>query len=343
VLLSYKQRLFVLHLDTGVASPILDGNDQTVLVEAKRGRVLFLRRSVPQTEFGSTLETNAAGATMIKEYYRPRDFVYAWNVEAADKPELLTGSPIEKVLQVDEHVIWAITADGDRTLCKIPKHGGGVDVVLAVDNHLVASETYCEFSPGGDYLALTYLHDQHDFHEERELIVVHLVEKRIIHAIEKATSLFPTYGRAPFLNMNWLDESHLYYGYARPGVVDIRSGKQLGEVEISKIRRPSLNPLKRNSIGFFDHEHGLLYYRDDPTPVVNVLDPNNRNAKIRELEICPQGRWAAFVSPDDNNAYIIDGRTRQKEMLVRGMCFSLAWLPSAKVVEEDPTPTEGEK
>ena len=337
VLLDYKQRLFVLHLDTGVVAPMLDGEDQTEIVEAKSGRVLFLHRSVPQTSFGSTLETNAGGATVIKEYYRPRDFIYAWDIATRSEPELLSESPIEKVLHVDEHSIWAITADDDRKLCKIPKHGGGTDVVHSLDNHLVASETYCHFSPNQRYLALTYLNDQHDFHKERELIVIDLEAKRIVCSVEKVTPLFPTYALAPFLRVAWLDESRLSYGYDRPIVLDVSNGARVEEDQANtNIRqRTGLVPLKRTTIGYFDREHGLLYYRGEEKPVVNVLDDENPHAQIREMAICPQGNWAAFLSPQDPNTYIVDGRNRKKELLFPGWSHSLTWLPSANWTAPD--------
>src|SRR5213075_637557 len=99
---------------------------------------------------------------------------------------------IERVLGIEKDSFWVITAGANRKLCKISKTGRREEIV-GMDEHWVAPEIHYSFSPGGKHLALSALHDQHDFHKERELVVIDLQRKRVVISKERiADSMFPT-------------------------------------------------------------------------------------------------------------------------------------------------------
>jgi hypothetical protein len=125
------------------------------------------------------------------KYYRPRDYLYSFEPPAETRL-LLSNVLIERVLGMEKDSIWVITAGANRKLCKISKTGT-MEEIVGVDDHWVAPEIHYSFSRGGKYLALSALHDQHDFHKERELIVINLQSKRINPFKERVSgSMFPT-------------------------------------------------------------------------------------------------------------------------------------------------------
>src|SRR4029077_7268478 len=104
---------------------------------------------------------NEPSVTVMKNYYRPVDYIYSFN-PSTKNPVLLSDVPIERVLSVENDGMWVITAGTGRKLCRISKTGN-VDEVAAVDDHWVAPEIHYHVSPRRKYLALALLHDEHDF------------------------------------------------------------------------------------------------------------------------------------------------------------------------------------
>jgi len=120
---------------------------------------------------------------------------------------------------------------------------------------------------------------------------------------------------------NWI-EVEVETGQTRK--VDIKE-----MIKSGKFIPPRIRP-DRETRGYFELDYGEVYYKGEETPVGSVL--NNRGSKVQDLEVCPKGEWAAFVSPvgSNFNLYIVDGKKKKKTLLMRGWCGDLKWLPSVK-------------
>jgi hypothetical protein len=314
IVMSYKDRNYLLQLDTGMVQPLLPTEDETIVIQAVEAKVLFLRRTVPRDRIGYRLKRGRGDAVVANEYGRAKDYFHLF-VQSMNKPIQLAEAALEKVLDVERDALWAITANRNRKLCKIST-AGGIDEIMAVDDHWVVPLIRHRFSPGRKYLALTFLHDQCDFHNERGLVVVELESKRIAYVNKRISPIDPTDGGgAPSLDVGWLDETRLWYGFPDYVVVDAVGGKLLEGTEAKKLVLPKLNQPepKRQTRGFFEQQFGLLHFVGEQEPVSSVLD--HRNVQVNDLAICPKGNWAAFSSPQDHNTYIVDGRNKKKTLL----------------------------
>ena len=79
-------------------------------------------------------------------------------------------------------------------------------------------------------------------------------------------------------------------------------------------------PTARKTTGYFDREDYSLFFQGEDTPI----------GKYSRLAVSLDGEWAAFVSPEDKNVYLIVGKNKQKSMLLFGWCDDLQWLGSIK-------------
>src|SRR5262249_103550 len=148
------------------------------------------------------------GPTLVHEYGRAHDFLYLMT-SSLKKPVQLVEVPVEKVLAVEKDATWVITAGLDRKLFRI-SGAGGIDEIMKVDEQWVAALMRHRFSPARRYLALTFLHGEHDFHAERGLVVVDLRGKRIVHANKCIRFVDASDSAAPSLDIAWLDETRLW-------------------------------------------------------------------------------------------------------------------------------------
>jgi len=329
VLIRQMFQLFVLDLAQGTHSAILPNDNQTKLVAIDHGKVFFLERAIADPLRGYKLRSGKNNETVVKDYYRPCDRLYSFDVSGIEPAKLVTGTKIERVLAKDHEGFWVITAGDDRALARIQLNGT-VERIIPFDSHWVAPDTKHEFSPDGKYLALALLHDEHDFHSERELIVIDLAEKRVAYSAERTSvENWDEYsGGGPWLDIRWLDETRLSFGMFFSQVVDIKRGSPLSRSEATRIRKkvPVEREPERKTVGCFDHRFGLLYFKGRGTPVASVLD--DRNVRVTDLAISPEGEWAAFVSPRDRDTYIVDGKHKQKSLLLSGWSYDITWLPA---------------
>ena len=333
LLLDYQNRLFSVNLTQGKSEPVLSTNHQTELVTVENNKIYFLEKLIPYTPRGYKLTTNNSNLTIVQSYYQPLDQLYILDRNKTKKPIRLTNLDIERILAVDDQYFWAVTAGENRTLCRIQRNGE-IEEIIPFESHWISSDIDFKISPHMEYLALGLINNHHDFHDERDLIVIDLEQNIILSHEHIFVASFMVDGALARLHFDWLDENHLYYiSYADPFeyiTMDIESG-QVEKYDlleyVSKNNPFSVEP-KRKTIGYFDLEFGLVFYRGQDTPVGSVLDASG--TKINDMSVSPAGDWAAFVSFKDDGTYLIDGRNKKKMLLMSGMSNHLKWLPAIK-------------
>jgi len=333
LLFDHQNRLFSVNLTQGKSEPVLATEHQTELITVEDNKIYFLETMKPSTHSEYKLTTNKNGLTVVKSYYQPRDHLYILDRNKTNKPIRLTNLDIERILAVDDQYIWAVTAGENRTLCRIQRNGE-VEEIIPFESHWITSDIYFKISPHKEYLALSLINNHYDFHDERDLIVIDL-EQNIIkshkqHIIVGSFFVGSTLAR---LHFDWIDENHLYYiSYAYPFeciTLDTESGQvekyDLGEYS----RKNQIFPIKpkRQTIGYFDLEFGLIFYQGQDTPVGSVRDENG-SQQINEMAVSPAGEWAAISSNKDDETYLIDGRNKKKVPLISGASVHLKWLPA---------------
>ncbi|MFC1782656.1 hypothetical protein ACFL02_03605 [Planctomycetota bacterium] len=328
VLFEYRDHLFIVDLTQGKSSGIMKTNNQVEFVAVEGQRVYFLEKIIPYTiqDMGIKLGRGKSGNTVVQEYYQPQDYIYVLDRSKSEIPKRLTGLKIEKVLYVDEKQLWVITAGEDRKLYRIEKNGN-VEDIITFDPHWITPRIEPKFSPDQRYLALGIIHDQHDFHSERELVVIDLEQKNIVFVKERMLLFdFSSVGGSNIpLLFNWTSDTKLGYinGDFSMGFLDVETGedKKLRFIkDPEKITGQPTSPPTRKTQGYFDREDSTLFFQGEDAPV----------GKYSKLAVNPNGEWAAFLSSEDKNVYLADGRKKEKALLINGWSYDLKWLSSIK-------------
>ncbi len=335
VLIERLSQHHFLNLRTGETTPLVGPGAETEFLANGPGGMFFLKQSVGGGSSSGSMRLGRSetdpNITVVKDYDRPKHLLYRYDVNATieEKTRLLSTVGIERVLHHEGGNSWVISSGDEehkgRKLCKLGRDGS-LNELIGIDDHWVASMVGFHLSPSGNYLALTALHDQHDFHGERELTIVDLGKKRVAYSRERITDLFGGFGNGPSLFVRWHGISLLSVGWSE--LVDL-SGPEVTVKPFPDDPSELLGPvLSRETTGFFDHEHGLLFFHGDEEPVANVL--SSPQAKSSDLELDERGEWAAFVPIHERGIYLVDGRKKQKSLLLEGWCYGLRWLPAMK-------------
>lgn len=333
--LTVIKRPFVCYLwdmAKGSATPLWSGENQTSFLKAEGGKIFFLRRLLPDPIGGMKLGSGRNGKTVAESWFRARDKVCTLTPGDKAGAVELTAPVLEHIVETGPAGIWAVTADEPRKLCLIA-NDGTVTEIIPFDRHWVATETHPVFSPTRDYLALSVLHDEQDFHSERELIVVDVKRKAVSHVSHNVaidTLLVSGYPRP--VGMTWVDGTHLLFGQLLFGegkndqVLDAPSGKLSASTEAQRKAATPLQRPDRERKGLFDSEFGRIWFAGDKEPAGSVLD--QRGVEVRDMEISKDGKWAAFCDPKSDVVFLLDGANRRKHQLISGWSFDIKWLPA---------------
>jgi len=323
VVLERGQQGFVWNIVQGRATPLWPGEDQTTFLKADGGDILFLHRMVPNPIRGVEVQAGKNGKYIVKSWFRPRDRLC--RLTPGEKAQELTVPLLEKILETGPDGIWAVTAEEPRRLCRITGDGK-VREIVRFDPRWVASETAHCFSPARTYLALSILQDQQDFHSERELVVVDLQRKTVCHVSHnvpvKDWAAYP-----PPIEMMWLDGTHLLFGEPEKNqrVLDAASGKLSAPTAAQRAAAIPAERPERERIGSFDFAWGQLWFAGDKELAGSVLE--GAHTKVSDMEISPDGKWAAFCDPGSKEVLLLDGANRRRHRLLTGWSYNFAWLP----------------
>ena len=328
-----KSECYLWDMEKGSATPLWPGENETSFLKADGGKIFFLRRLLPETSSGMTLGRGKNGKMLVESWFRARDKVCTFTPGDQAGAVELAAPILEHIVETGPAGIWAVTADEPRKLCLISNDGTVTDII-PFDRHWVARETHPVFSPARDYLALSVLHDEQDFHRERELIVVDVKRKTVSHVSHNVSIdrlLFSGYPRP--VEMTWVDGTHLLFGHLEFGegkseqqVLDAPSGKLSAPTEVQrKAATPPQSPARQKK-GLFDSEFGKIWFVGDKELAGSVLD--KEGVGVRDMEISKDGKWAAFCDPDSNGVFLLDGANRRKRELVSGWAYGIKWLPA---------------
>lgn len=61
--------------------------------------------------------------------------------------------------------------------------------------------------------------------------------------------------------------------------------------------------------------------------MASVLDKDG--SQISDMEVSEKGNWAAYCSLD-MNTFLIDGKAKQKRLLLPGWSYGIQWLGTSK-------------
>lgn len=322
ILMQWNDRTFLHHLKTGGLRPLLPEGPTKVL-STKGSRIYFLDGM--GLGRGLRLKTGEDGKARIEGYTRHMDAIWTMDALSSSPAVPLANVAVDRLVEIREDGFWAVTASPDRKLLRISRTGD-VREILPFDPHWVTPQTKLEFSPDGKYLALSITHDDHDFHRERELVVVNLRDGRIVMEEARVRILSIVDSATPFLPLRWLDDGRLLVFKADGFWVADLAVRTFAKVDTSTIP-PFPEVPKRKPLGHFDVEFGQVFYKGDQSPAASVLD--ERGTKVSDMEISPRGDWAALSSPKDSNVYLVDGKARRKSLLMEGWAYNIAWLPAA--------------
>lgn len=329
-LIERNSECYLWDMAKGSATPLWHGENQTSFLKVEGDKIFFLRRLVPETSYGMKLGSGKNGKIIAESWFRARDKVCTLTPGDKAGAVELAVPVLEHIVETGPSGIWAVTADEPRKLCLISNDGTVTDIVL-FDRHWVARETHPVFSPARDYLALSVLHDEQDFHSERELIVVDVKRKAVSHVSHNVS--IDNWGAYPSpIRMTWLDGTHLLFGHLLFGegkgdqVLDAPSGHLSAPTEVQrKAAAPPQSPARERK-GLFDSEFGKIWFVGDKEPAGSVLD--QRGVGVRDMEISKDGKWAAFCDPNSNGVFLLDGANRRKHRLVNGWSYGIKWLPA---------------
>lgn len=325
MILERRSRGMIVDLRRGAAEA-LDEKHPTKVLSVEEKQVFFLQQSAPQGLMGYKLARDENGVIITESYARQRDYL-CMHVIGEGASKRLCDTVIERVLFTDTDGFWVITAGKDRKIARISRKGELVELA-AFDDHWVAPMTRYALSPKWKFLALSTLHDRHDFHKQRELMVVDVEQKKTILTLEKVKVYqHPFSSTSASLWVDWLGDSRLSIGSDPQRVIDLPDGAELDRKALDRLLdefEDQPEEPRRKTIGHFDHEWGLLYFKGEAKPVASVLDESG--SMVRDMEIDPQGRWASYVG--DDAVWFVDGKTRLKSQLVKGWAYDLHWMPS---------------
>jgi hypothetical protein len=347
---------WIIEFDKGRATPLLESTRATNVIDVVDGRIYFADQQLPSDFGGYGMGDGSDGRTVVKSYRRPQDHLFVRDAIPTAKARRLGDCEIERLLITEPDGFWVVTAGSNRKLARIDREGG-MHELLDFDPHWVAPETYLSFSLDHRFVAVALLHDQHDFFDERELLVIDIARRQVVLTRERISvgthrgdtklseveqdevPAVPALPRAfdnavHQLHVRWLDCKTLEFGgFGCDGtVIDVESGMPVDAARATELRGPlsAVWPWEvRETIGSFEMKCGSLYYRGENEPVASRSV--NGELELREMSnlvIDPDGVWAAYTSSVDGT-YLVDGERKQERLLLPGWSYGVEWLAAA--------------
>lgn len=325
VAFEHQERVWLVEPSSGKTTPALSTERETELVRVDGATLLVAERLVPQA---TTWRTGEA---------RQRLFTVDVATRAATP---LGEGPVERVLGFEGAAVWAIASStvvgGGRHIIRI--RATATELLVPLGPEWNASGTTWAVSPRGRWLALGLQRGEE--YGERTLVVHDLVEGRVTLE-EPSISVInpdPNGSALPYLAVWWSADSTLatFSGTDWAGR-DLVTGQpvQVGltgsapspvaPAEEHQPWRRFDRTLPAGPRGCFDLEHGLVRFRGDPTPVIDVLDRDDRRVQVGRVAVDDAGEWA--VSCDPAGTFLIDGRSRARVGLLPGWSHDHVWLP----------------
>lgn len=328
VVFELDDRIFLLDLKTGKTTNLRETKNQVEVVSVEHGKVYFVEHQERQKSFGFKLGTGDDDKTVVEDYFRPRDVLYVCNTTKPSRAKKLADLKIEKILLEDDKHFWAVTfasTGRGRKICKISKSGGG-EVVAPFPNGWVASLANIKLSPKKKYLAVASIHEKHDFHTERELIVVGLNKKEIVLSKSALKNKIRFGCCNTNIGLDWPNDNVLFFDGALGFAFDITTGEKatVAQVEALRAATYSSDIKEKERIGFFDLSHGEAFLKGEEKPIASVLDESG--AMVRDLVIDEKGLWVAFASVKNSELFLVDGQTQKKNSVTTGWTYDLQWL-----------------
>jgi len=335
VLFDYKNQLHLAALSTARITPLLAGNEQTKFVSLESDTIFFFKRSVPEktSDLGIALTTGKDQKTVVENYFRPRDFLFRHKV-GGDGSKAVSPVAIETLLETNEKGFLVITANQPQQIALISREGK-LTKICPFDSRWIATMTTHAFSPSGDFLALSILASDQDFHEERTLLVCDLRKGGVSFTdrnIPLGPSLFS--GRSNFLDLVWRTDHVLQYGGVfallgkegeQPRFVNLSTGKPLIKETQSKLPAAVVEEIpERERRGEFELKFGEVYFPGEEKPIASVL--NEKGVGTRDLAVDSKGSLAAYSERRDDRIYLINGTARSKMSIHSGWAHDLKWL-----------------
>lgn len=321
---------YLWNISKGSARPLWPGPDETLFLKLEDRQVYFLWRLKPRGSLlGVKLTTAASGRTIVSDWFRARDKLCRLTPEDQEAQEL--GLPaLEHIIEVTPEGLWAVTADEPRYLCFI-SNDAKMTSVIPFDPAWIAVETQTAFSPQRGYIALAVLRKDQDFFHQRDLIVVDVKHRSIVHTASDVelpyNALLST---SPQMKMGWTDETHLLFGLPeQEQELDAINGNVFASFA-TKLAPPAPSPPEgRKRVGLFECTGGDLWFAGDKDQAGSVRD--ERQVMVGDIEISTDGKWASFLSaPPDRQVYLLDGVARTKHKILLGWAYGIKWLPGTK-------------
>ncbi|WP_395753075.1 hypothetical protein [Prosthecobacter sp.] len=327
VLIRYEDRLQLLDLKAGKMTPLLKTKDQSDLVRADGDTLYLLQHTVPRESYGYRLETRD-GKTVLDEWYRPKDRLFAYFAGEVPKTAELAEPLIEAILQQDAAGFWVVTAETKPRLLHLSPQGK-ITEELPWQADWAVCEAKFLLSPDSRHIAFSILRTDQDFHSCRDLVVMSREKKTVIKTvsdIDLRSSSLMLGSATPSLQLAWLDRSHLQFqlmlGF-QGEVLDVET------LAVAKSDLKALHPQeprdKRQVVGKFETTFGRVWFGKDTELAASVLDAKGDWVSSC-LEFSPDSSWAALASPDLDCVVVLDGEKRRQRRLIDGWCYDLGWL-----------------
>lgn len=329
VVMSHGDRNFLLDVKTGTTSTLLASTPHTDVVAVNENQVYFVaHHDRKQLNDSSPDSKQTAPTDNGSKAPRTRDILYVLDRSISDTAKRLSDVEIETILSEDVENFWIVTSPdskGNRNVCKISKKGG-TEQIVPFPTGWMASVALFHLSPNQSRFTLSSAHEDHDIHDEQQLIIVNIEERKIVYRKTGIKTSFPMFGGFPYIWAIWLDDNVVCI---ERQTIDSSTGKEPTNVPTSRFpiaTNDTESPESdRETIGFFDLKHGEAFYKGNPNPVASVLDSSG--VHIRDLAVDRNGHWVAFVSPKNGNLWLVDGKAQQKRILSTDWCTNVEWLP----------------
>lgn len=341
-------RAWIVELDSGRATPMLESSRNCSVIDVVDGSIYFSDDEVPSDLSGYSIDDDGDGHEVVRGYCKTRSALFVRDATPSAKARRLADVAIERLLTTEPNGFWVVTVGPMRKLARLGRDGA-LHELIDFDPHWVTPETYLSFSPDRRFVAVALLHDQHDFFDERELLVIDIAARRVVMSRERislerrrgqdepdngAVQLPRAFDNAvPQLHVRWLDSKTLEFGafVLRSTVVDVESGRVVDESRATELRGPRPSGLLweiRVRHGAFETTLGSLFFSGADEPIPASLSTSSvQSPWMSNVAIDCEGLWAAYSSSVDGT-YLIDGTHKHERLLLPGWSYGVAWLPA---------------